>query len=113
MSLSYLFSEPFLTDFDCLFDEASTDCSHQGNQVPWHSGSESGQTLFRPRVDRIDVQENSQLNTLTDTFELPGIPKEDINIDVHDNILEVSGEPKISFKYDKGGYAGTKVIVFT
>ncbi len=52
MSLSYYFSEPFytVTDFDRLFDEAFTDRSHQGNQVPKRtSGSESGPTLLRPR----------------------------------------------------------------
>ncbi|PSR81928.1 hypothetical protein PHLCEN_2v6223 [Hermanssonia centrifuga] len=107
MSLSYFFSEPFytLTDFDRLFDEAFTDRSHQGNQVPRRSGSESGPTLLRPRVDRMDVHEDARLNILTATFELPGIQKEDINIDVHDNVLKVSGESKISSERDEGGYA--------
>ncbi|THG94339.1 hypothetical protein EW026_g7112 [Hermanssonia centrifuga] len=101
MSLSYYFSEPFytVTDFDRLFDEAFTDRSHQGNQVPKRtSGSESGPTLLRPRMD-----EDARLNTLTATFELPGIQKEDINIDVHDNLLKVSGESKISSERDEGG----------
>ncbi len=50
----------------------------------------------------MDVHEDARLNTLTATFELPGIQKEDINIDVHDNLLKVSGESKISSERDEG-----------
>ena len=54
---------------------------------------------------RIDVHENTETNTVTTTFELPGLAKEDVNIDVHNNVLTVSGESKTSTERDENGYA--------
>ncbi len=41
---------------------------------------------------------------MTATFELPGLKKEDVNIDVHNNVLTVSGESKVSSERDENGY---------
>ena len=52
----------------------------------------------------MDVHEDKQNNTVTATFELPGLKKEDVSIEVHNNVLNVSGETKISEDRDENGY---------
>ena len=42
---------------------------------------------------------------VTATFELPGLKKEDVNIDVHNNLLTVSGESKAETERNEDGYA--------
>ncbi|KAI0761453.1 HSP20-like chaperone [Irpex lacteus] len=107
MARSYYFSEPFftLTDFDRLFDEAFAS-RQQGASNSSNGQLQTRQTggsgLFRPKID---VHEDSQTNTVTTTFELPGLTKEDVNIDVHNNVLTVSGESKVSSDRDENGYA--------
>lgn len=54
---------------------------------------------------RMDLHEDSKANTVTATFELPGIKKEDVEIDVHNGRLTISAENKISENYEKEGYA--------
>ena len=54
---------------------------------------------------RMDVHEDTKNNTITAMFELPGLKKEDVNIDVHNNLLTVSGESKISSDREETGYA--------
>lgn len=53
----------------------------------------------------MDVHEDKEKNTVTATFELPGLTKENVNIDVNNNLLTVSGESKISSERDEHGYA--------
>jgi len=53
----------------------------------------------------MDLHEDSSKNLVTASFELPGLQKEDINIDVHNNRLSVSGESKMSKDYDEHGWA--------
>lgn len=53
----------------------------------------------------MDLHENPQTNLVEATFELPGLRKEDVNIDVHNNRLTVSGEHKIAEERDENGYA--------
>jgi len=53
----------------------------------------------------MDLHEDSAKNLVTASFELPGLQKEDINIDVHNNRLSVSGESKMSKNYDEHGWA--------
>ena len=52
----------------------------------------------------MDVHEDAQANTVTATFELPGLKKEDVSIDVHNNVLTVSGETKQSTERDEHGW---------
>ena len=42
-------------------------------------------------------------NNINVTFELPGLQKEDVSIDVHNNVLTVSGENKSSSERSEGG----------
>ena len=53
----------------------------------------------------MDLHENSDKNTVTATFELPGMKKEDVSIDIHNGRLSVSGEMKMSSEHEEGGYA--------
>ena len=53
----------------------------------------------------MDLHENSESNTVTATFELPGLKKEDVQIDVHNNVLTVSGETKVDETKEQDGYA--------
>ena len=52
----------------------------------------------------MDVHEDEKTNTVTASFELPGLKKEDVNIDVHNNVLTISGETKLSTEHDEHDY---------
>ena len=53
----------------------------------------------------MDLHEDQDKNLVTATFELPGLTKENVQIDVKDNVLTVSGESTISADRDEKGYA--------
>ena len=53
---------------------------------------------------RVDVHEDKEKNLVTATFELPGLTKENVNIDVQNNVLTVSGESKFESNRDENGY---------
>lgn len=44
----------------------------------------------------MDAYLDKDANNANLTFELPGLQKEDVSIDVHNNVLAVSGEDKTS-----------------
>ncbi|CAL1697465.1 unnamed protein product [Somion occarium] len=96
MSLSRFFYDP-LTDFDRLFDEAFS--ARTGDTGVARRAIEP--RALRPRMD---VHEDPKSNAVTATFELPGLKKEDVSIDVQDNVLTISGESKLSSERDEGGY---------
>ena len=51
----------------------------------------------------MDIHENAENNLVTATFELPGLKKEDVKIDVHNDRLLVSGETSTTNEnHDKG-----------
>lgn len=52
----------------------------------------------------MDIHEDEKQNIITATFELPGLKKEDVNIDVHNNVLTISGETKTSNEKDENGF---------
>ena len=54
---------------------------------------------------RLDIHEDKANNLVTATFELPGLSKEDVNIDIHNNVLTVSGETKTDEEKNEDGYA--------
>lgn len=53
----------------------------------------------------MDLHEDAEKNVVTAVFELPGIRKEDVSLDVHNGRLTVSAESKISEDHQEGGYA--------
>jgi HSP20 family protein len=52
----------------------------------------------------LDIHHDEEANTVTATFDLPGLNKEDVTIDIHNNILTVSGETKVASDRDERGY---------
>jgi HSP20 family protein len=52
----------------------------------------------------MDVHCDKDTNNINVTFELPGLQKEDVSIDVHNNVLTVSGEDESSSERNEGGY---------
>lgn len=53
----------------------------------------------------MDLHEDAGQNVVTATFELPGLNKDNVSIDVHNGVLTVSGESKFSNERDDNGWA--------
>ena len=53
----------------------------------------------------MDLHEDAKNNVVTATFELPGLKKEDVQIDVHNGRLTITGESKVSEEHETDGYA--------
>jgi len=100
MSLTRFFYEPFYSasDFDRLFDEAISTVT----RGPHVRHPEASAKFTKPKMD---IYENADGNTVSATFELPGLKKEDVNIDVHQNHLTVSGESTDSSERKEDGFA--------
>ncbi|KDQ55769.1 hypothetical protein JAAARDRAFT_133718 [Jaapia argillacea MUCL 33604] len=106
--MSVWFYEPnmfSLDEFDRLFDDAFN------ARVPAHAGQvQRRQDVSAPAAPRMlkprmDLHEDPKSNVVTATFELPGLTKEHVNIDVHNNNLTISGESKLSEDRDESGWA--------
>ena len=54
---------------------------------------------------RMDLHESKETDEITATFELPGMKKEDVSIDVHQNRLIISGQSTVTERLDKDGYS--------
>ncbi|KAJ3982172.1 HSP20-like chaperone [Lentinula detonsa] len=64
------------------------------------------ETTFPQNGERSDgVARSIHPKMVTATFELPGLRKEDVNVDVHDSRLTISGETKPSPEHREEGYA--------
>ncbi|KAG9318943.1 small heat shock protein [Chiua virens] len=98
MSLTTHFYRDPWVDFDHLFDNAFTSRFMR----PFTGTTETGRDFFKPRMD---VFENAENNTVTATFDLPGVKREDVNIDVNQNRLIISGQASASQEQvDESGY---------
>ena len=53
----------------------------------------------------MDLHEDNERNIVTASFELPGLKKEDITIDMHNGRLTVAAESNISSEHEEAGYA--------
>ncbi|PPQ79773.1 hypothetical protein CVT24_010108 [Panaeolus cyanescens] len=97
------FYEPFY-DVERLLDQALSGYQQpRSNQV--QRSRENVDGAIRSFKPRMDLHENSESNTVTATFEFPGVPKEAIQIDVHNGRLTVSAETKRSEELNENGYA--------
>ncbi|RXW13332.1 hypothetical protein EST38_g12524 [Candolleomyces aberdarensis] len=100
--------EPFY-DIDRIFDEAfgSRRSIPNGNegQLQRRGTGDGGDEAVRHFKPRMDLHEDAEKNLVTATFELPGLKKEDISIDVHNGRLTVSAESKLSAEHNENGYA--------
>lgn len=59
----------------------------------------SGQSTFVPKVDVIEGEKAFELHV-----EVPGMKKEDFNVEVNDNYLTISGERKFSTEKNEKDY---------
>ncbi|MCL6358424.1 Hsp20/alpha crystallin family protein, partial [Pectobacterium parmentieri] len=100
------FYEPYY-DFDRFIDDILTNNPRttSGERQLQHRSADKGGAVMRPMKPRMDLHEDSKNNVVTATFELPGLKKDDVNIDVNDGRLTVSAEAKTSSERDEGGYA--------
>ncbi|KAJ3565005.1 hypothetical protein NP233_g7913 [Leucocoprinus birnbaumii] len=106
MSSSIFYYEPFY-DFerllgDSLSNRFLTDSSGRELQRREKGEEVAPSKSIRPRMD---LHEDTNKNLVTASFELPGLKKDDVHIDVHNNRLTVSGESQINKDYDERGWA--------
>ncbi|KAF7316178.1 SHSP domain-containing protein [Mycena indigotica] len=101
--MSVFYYDPF-TDFERLFDDAfrARTNNHNSQLVRPTAEHIDAVQAFRPKMD---LHENAASNTVTATFELPGIKKEDVHIETSPGRLRISAESKISEEHEKDGYA--------
>ncbi|KAF8419395.1 HSP20-like chaperone [Boletus edulis BED1] len=83
MSVMRFYYDPF-SEFDRLFDDAFS--------------------FALLALHRVDVHEDAENNTVTASFELPGLKPEEVNIDVSHDRLTVSGETSTSQQRDERGF---------
>ncbi|KAH9060670.1 HSP20-like chaperone [Lactarius vividus] len=100
MSLTHYLLNDYSTPFDRFFDDVLTPRTYRHVQPS---------DVFRPSrcsptLPRMDIHHDDKSNTVCATFELPGLQKEDVSIDVNNNILTVSGETKESTERNEEGY---------
>ncbi|KAF7319816.1 SHSP domain-containing protein [Mycena kentingensis (nom. inval.)] len=88
--MSVFYYDPF-SHFERLFDDAMRSRNQLSLPAPSTETGDSVQA-FRPKMD---LHENAESNTVTATFELPGVKKEDIHIETLPGRLRVSAESKI------------------
>ncbi|KAF8142125.1 HSP20-like chaperone [Boletus edulis] len=98
MSVMRFYYDPF-SEFDRLFDDAfSSRFLRSTGAAPT---TETRREIFRPKVD---VHEDAENNTVTASFELPGLKPEEVNIDVSHDRLTISGETSTSQQRDERGF---------
>ena len=103
MALSNWAYDPFFDirnihgQVDDIFNGFFTDRQVSGNNK---GGQQRSNSLWLPVVD---VKEGEK--GITIHAELPGIKKEDINIEVRNNRLTISGETKSDEQFEDKGYA--------
>ncbi|KAJ7093123.1 HSP20-like chaperone [Mycena epipterygia] len=103
--MSVFYYDPFY-DVERMINESFGRMGNNNNQSQALQrngvGNDDVQRAIRPRMD---LHEDTTANTVTATFELPGIKKEDVQIDVHNGRLSVAAESKISETHERDGYA--------
>jgi len=99
--MSVFYYEPF-ADLERLVNEAVHNRGNNANNQVQRHHQEGDAHTFRPKMD---LHENPEANTVTATFELPGIKKEDVQIETLPGRLRISAESKISEEHEQDGYA--------
>ncbi|KAJ6584878.1 HSP20-like chaperone [Mycena capillaripes] len=101
--MSVFYYEPF-ADLERLVNDAFRTRGGNGNDNnnQLQRQLEGDAHTLRPRMD---LHENTEQNTVTATFELPGIKEEDVQIETLPGRLRVSAESKISEEHNRDGYA--------
>jgi HSP20 family protein len=88
--------DEFLTPFDRIFDKMM-------KQSFPEFGKEFGISFFeggaRPKVDIKEYDDKVQIQA-----EIAGLSKDDVNVEIKENILTISGEKQVEKKDDSKGY---------
>ncbi|KAG9318934.1 HSP20-like chaperone [Chiua virens] len=98
MSLMHFHYDP-LSEFDRLFDDALSSRFLRPSTAL--TTTTEPRDIFKPRMD---VHENPENNTVTASFDLPGIKPEEVNIDVNQDRLSITGESSTTQERDEAGY---------
>ncbi|KAM5541340.1 hypothetical protein V8D89_004894 [Ganoderma adspersum] len=91
--LDFFTNDSLFADFDRLLDNAFSRGTWQIGGPRWHTQfleDDAPEGL----CPRIDVREDKEKNVVNTTFELPGVNKDSVSVDVLNNLLAVSGESK-------------------
>ncbi|KAJ6584829.1 HSP20-like chaperone [Mycena capillaripes] len=100
--MSVFYYEPFV-DLERIVNDAFRTRGGNGNDNNQVQRQLEGDVqAIRPRMD---LHENAEKNTVTATFELPGVKKEDVQIETQPGLLRVSAESKMPEEHNKDGYA--------
>ena len=102
--MSFYFHDPIfsISDFINAIDGDLQPTS--GREVSRRRTGESQRSLTRGFQPRMDIHESPESNLVTAKLNLPGMKKEDINIDVRNGRLVVSGEQNESNEVKEEGY---------
>jgi HSP20 family protein len=124
-SMSVLYYEPFY-EIERFFDEAfsgrqDSTSDNKGQRRIGRGEGDSAPRSLKPRYapnlcpsstshfliffHSMDLHENAEKNSVTATFEFPGLSKEDVQVDVNNGRLTVSAETKKDLEKDEHGYA--------
>ncbi|KAF7373338.1 Heat shock protein 16 [Mycena sanguinolenta] len=102
--MSVFYYDPF-HDVERMINDSFGRMGGYNNQGQSQRHDGDGNEVQRAIRPRMDLHEDSKANTVTATFELPGVKKEDVQIDVHNGRLSISAETKLSENFEKDGYA--------
>ncbi|KAI9571799.1 small heat shock protein [Boletus coccyginus] len=92
------------TEFDRLFEDALATRFYSRACTPStvaRQATSRHQDVYRPRMD---LHESKDTNTVTATFELPGLTSDGVAIDVHQNRLTVTGNSAASESEEERNY---------
>ncbi|KAL5524371.1 hypothetical protein ACEPAF_9511 [Sanghuangporus sanghuang] len=98
---SVYFYEPFfsLNDFQRFVDDVF---DSPGRQVAKRGEQQQQRPVNRAFQPRIDIHESPEANLVTAWFELPGLTKENVSLDIQKGRLIVSGEATYKDVDEKG-----------
>jgi len=104
--MSVLLYEPFY-EIERFFDEAFSGRQDSASEIKGQRriGRGDGDGAPRSLRPRMDLHENAERNTVTATFEFPGLSKDDVQVDVNNGRLTVTAETKKDIEKDEHGYA--------
>ncbi|KAJ7088361.1 HSP20-like chaperone [Mycena belliarum] len=103
--MSVFYYDPFY-DVERMINESFGRLGNNNqNQALQRQGGNASDDVQRAIRPRMDLHEDASSNMVTATFELAGIKKEDVQIDVHNGRLSVAAESKLSESYKRDGYA--------
>jgi len=101
MSVQYYHEPHFsFSDVNRLFGDLSRALGAEPTRDRQNEGAVNS-SAFTPKLD---IHESPENNLVTATFELPGLKKEDVSIDLQNNRLVVSGETNFSKDTQENGY---------